>query len=105
MAVRLRLKRCGKKKTPRYRIVAIEGTYARDGKELEILGYYSPQNDSMLSAMETDRIQHWLKVGAKPTDAVHRLLATLDLVKKIVKTPKNPGVTKKQKKEKAEAKK
>lgn len=102
MSVRLRLKRCGKKKVPRYRIVAIEGTYARDGKELEILGYYTPQDDPSLTAVQTERIQHWLNVGAKPTDVVYRLFSSLDIVKKIVKTPKKSGVSKKEKKAQAE---
>lgn len=77
MAVRIRLKRVGRRHRPSYRLAAMDGRSARDSKVIEELGHYDP-----ISAVEgqglmvkRDRIEYWLRVGAKPTDTVRQLLA------------------------------
>jgi len=65
----------GRKAQPFFRIVVAEAQSKRDGKEIEILGYYDPRaaKEKQL-AIERDRIQHWLGVGALPTTTVANLL-------------------------------
>ncbi|MFN0159555.1 MAG: 30S ribosomal protein S16 [Bacteroidota bacterium] len=74
MAVRLRLRRIGKKKMPQYHIVAADSRAARNGKFLEIVGRYEPLRDPMLIEATEPRVFHWLKNGALPTDTVRSLL-------------------------------
>lgn len=104
MTVRLRLKRLGKKKKPFYRIVVADSRSPRDGKDIENIGTYDPNKDPVHFAVDEDRVKHWLSVGAQPSDTVQRLLANLGLVPAVKKVPVQPGVSKKQKKEQAEAK-
>lgn len=74
MAVRLRLRRVGKKKMPIYHIVAADSRVARNGKFLEIIGRYDPrQNPAGITTKEL-RVMYWLKNGALPTDTVKSLL-------------------------------
>lgn len=73
MAVRLRLRRIGKKKMPVYHIVAADSRAARNGKFLEVIGRYEPLRSPMLIAAEEGRVFHWLKRGARPTDTVRSL--------------------------------
>ncbi|KAA3612227.1 MAG: 30S ribosomal protein S16 [Calditrichaeota bacterium] len=74
MAVRLRLRRMGKKKQPFYRIVAIDSRVKRDGKYLENLGTYNPIKDPTELTLNAERALHWLGVGAQPSDTVRTLL-------------------------------
>ena len=74
MAVRLRLRRVGKKKMPIYHIVAADSRAARNGKFLEIVGRYEPLQHPALVTAKEERIFYWLKVGALPTDTVRSLL-------------------------------
>ena len=74
MAVRLRLRRIGKKKMPVYQIVAADSRAARNGKFLEIIGRYEPRQNPMLISADEARVMHWLKNGALPTDTVRSLL-------------------------------
>ena len=76
MAVRIRLKRGGKKKQPIYRVVAIEHTNPRDGKEIEVLGQYNPRiNDADKKAvLNEERINYWISVGAKPSKIIEKLI-------------------------------
>ena len=73
MAVRLRLRRVGKKKMPVYHIVAADSRKARGGKFLEIIGRYDPLQHPLQVSTKDDRVFHWLKVGALPTDTVRSL--------------------------------
>ena len=73
MAVRLRLRRAGKKKMPMYQIVAADSRTARDGKFLETVGRYEPLQNPMQITLKEGRIIHWLKNGAQPTDTVRSL--------------------------------
>jgi small subunit ribosomal protein S16 len=73
VAVRLRLRRAGKKKMPVYHIVAADSRAARSGKVLEVVGRYDPhQNPPVVTNKET-RVFYWLKNGALPTDTVRSL--------------------------------
>jgi len=73
VAVRIRLRRIGKKKMPIYHIVAANSRAARNGKFLEVVGRYEPLQSPMLIAAQEDRVFHWLKSGAQPTDTVRSL--------------------------------
>ncbi|MEK7250921.1 MAG: 30S ribosomal protein S16 [Bacteroidota bacterium] len=74
MAVRLRLRRIGKKKMPQYHIVAADSRAARNGKFLEVVGRYEPLQNPMLIETKEDRLLYWLKTGARPTDTLRSLL-------------------------------
>jgi small subunit ribosomal protein S16 len=74
VAVRLRLRRVGKKKKPVYHIVAADSRTARSGKFIEVVGRYDPlQQPESIGARE-ERVFYWLKRGAQPTDTVRSLL-------------------------------
>jgi small subunit ribosomal protein S16 len=73
MAVRIRLRRIGKKKKPMYHIVAADSRAARNGKFLEVIGRYEPLQDPMVISADEGRVFHWLKTGALPTDTVRSL--------------------------------
>lgn len=73
MAVRLRLRRIGKKKVPMYHIVVADSRVSRSGKSLEIVGRYEPLQNPMLITTKDDRVVLWLKRGALPTDTVRSL--------------------------------
>ena len=70
----MRLARFGAKKKPTYRVVIIEKQKARDGSALEVVGHYDPRKKPLVLKLEYDRVEHWLKVGAKPSATVARLL-------------------------------
>ena len=74
MAVALRMQRHGAKKRPFYHIVATDERNPRDGRYLEQLGIYDPRGDKPL-ALDEEKVQKWLKVGAKPSATVKRLIA------------------------------
>ncbi len=74
MAVKIRLVRLGKIRTPHYRIVVADSRKARNGLKIEEIGRYSPASDPSLIQVDSDRAQHWLKQGAQPTEAVAALL-------------------------------
>ena len=74
MAVKLRLKRMGKKKQPIYKVVAADSRSPRDGKFIEAIGLYNPKSDPATVEIKEDRALYWLKVGAQPTDTVKNLL-------------------------------
>lgn len=74
MAVKLRLRRMGKKKQPIYKIVAADARSPRDGKFLEAVGTYNPLMDPHLVEIKEDRALYWLKAGAQPTETVRSLL-------------------------------
>lgn len=75
--VRIRLKRMGRRNRPFYRINAVEKRTQRDGKILENLGWYDPMAPDAAKQIEVkaERVQHWLALGAQPTDTVNDILA------------------------------
>ena len=76
VAVRLRLKRLGRRHRPFYRVTAVDRRKARDGRVIEELGHYDPNNadQSKQVALKADRIAYWLSVGAQPSDTVRGLI-------------------------------
>lgn len=74
MAVKMRLMRMGKKKAPSYRVVVVDGRSPRDGRYIEQIGRYDPQQDPSLVEIDNDKATAWLSKGAQPTEAVEKLL-------------------------------
>ena len=71
----IRLARVGAKKKPSYRVVVINKRNARDGKNIEIVGHYNPTRDPIELSLESERIDHWIGVGAQASVTVRRLMA------------------------------
>lgn len=74
MSVRIRLTRVGATKRPSYRVVAIEKQRARDGRALEILGFYDPLTEPATVKLDADRLDAWIKQGAEPSETVVKLM-------------------------------
>ncbi len=74
MAVRMRLRRMGRKKRPMYRVVVAESRFPRDGRFIESLGYYNPMSNPADINLKEDRVMYWLSNGAQPTDTVKNIL-------------------------------
>ena len=74
MAVKLRLRRMGKKRQPMYRVVAADSRSPRDGKFLEAIGTYNPLSNPHAVQINEERALYWLNNGAQPTDTVKSLL-------------------------------
>ena len=74
MAVKIRLKRLGKIRSPHYRIVVMDARKKRDGRAIEEIGLYHPKNDPSVIRVNSERAQYWLSVGAQPTEAVVAIL-------------------------------
>ncbi len=72
--VKIRLRRVGAKKQPSYRVVVADSQSPRDGRFIEIIGFYNPRTEPETVRIKEERALHWLSVGAQPTDAVRRLL-------------------------------
>ncbi len=95
MSLKLRLARGGAKKRPFYRIVVADSRSPRDGRFIEIVGTYDPmlpKTDENRVVIKTERVQHWLGVGATPTDRVLRFLDAAGLAKR--KPRNNPNKAK-----------
>jgi small subunit ribosomal protein S16 len=74
--LRIRLRRVGAKKQPSYRIVIAEKSAPRDGKFLEVVGFYNPRTEPETVTIKEERVLHWLSVGAEPSDSVARIFKT-----------------------------
>lgn len=72
--VRIRLRRVGGKNQPSYRIVAADKESPRDGRFLEILGFYNPRTEPSTIQLHEDRIYDWLSKGAQPSESVRQVL-------------------------------
>ncbi|MCK5450314.1 MAG: 30S ribosomal protein S16 [Candidatus Omnitrophica bacterium] len=79
MSVVLRLKMFGSKKRPFYRIVAMTKSEKRDGKALEELGSYDPKKGKDQVVLDRERVEYWLKTGAKPSETVKSIIKRLDI--------------------------
>ena len=106
MSLKLRLARAGTKKRPYYHVVVADARSPRDGRFIEKIGNYDP----MLSDKEkrvtllTERVQHWLSVGAQPTDRVARFFDAAGLLKREARSNLKKGEPGKKATERAEAK-
>ena len=74
MAVKIRLRRMGAKKSPFYRIVVADSRYPRDGRFIEEIGYYNPLEEPAVVKVDVEKAQKWIANGAQPTDTVKDLL-------------------------------
>lgn len=74
--VKLRLTRAGAKKHPIYHVVATDSRSPRDGRFIERLGFYDPGQEPVAIRLDGMRLEHWLGVGAQPTETVKRLIST-----------------------------
>jgi len=82
LAVKLRLRRMGKKKQPIYKVVAADSRAPRDGKFLESIGLYNPLTNPHTLDINEERAMYWLNVGAQPTDTVKSLLSQKGIILK-----------------------
>ena len=95
MALRIRLSRAGAKKRPYYHVVVADSRSARDGRYIEKIGSFNPllpKDHAERIRLKTDRVTHWLGVGALPSDRVARFLDAADLYKR--ETRNNPEKSK-----------
>ena len=107
MAVAIRLSRGGAKKRPYYRIVVSDSRSPRDGKYLEQIGTYNPmlpKDSGERVKLNEDRARHWLSVGAKPSDRVHRFLDAAGILERAPKNNPKKGEPGEAAKERAEEK-
>jgi len=74
MALKIRLARLGAKKKPFYRIVVADSAARRDGRFLEVVGHYDPNQNPAKVTLKKELVDLWLARGAKPTETVHSLL-------------------------------
>lgn len=80
MAVKIRLRRMGAKKTPFYRVVVADSRFPRDGRFIEELGYYAPLKDPVDFKVDGEKVQKWIRNGAQPTDTVKSLLKKFEIL-------------------------
>lgn len=78
--VRIRLRQVGAKRQPSYRIVAADKESPRDGRFLEILGYYNPRTDPSTISIKEDRVYDWLSKGAQPSESATQVFKSAGLL-------------------------
>ncbi|WP_096435435.1 30S ribosomal protein S16 [Alteribacter populi] len=82
MAVKIRLKRMGAKKSPFYRVVVADSRSPRDGRLIEELGTYNPLENPVKFNVDEEKALKWMKDGAKPSDTVRNLFSNVGLMEK-----------------------
>jgi small subunit ribosomal protein S16 len=82
LAVTIRLRRLGAKKRPIYRLVAIDSRRAREGRFIDMMGYYNPIVKPATISIDQDKVFGWLKQGAQPSDTVHSLFSQIGVNEK-----------------------
>lgn len=82
MAAKIRLMRLGRRKRPFYRIVVADSKARRDGKFIEILGFYNPMVEPAEVKLDEDKALGWLKNGATPTDSAKSILSKKGIMQK-----------------------
>ncbi len=80
MAVKIRLRRMGAKKSPFYRVVVADSRYPRDGRFIEEIGTYNPMANPSEIKIDADKAKQWIDNGAQPTDSVKSLLKRSGIV-------------------------
>jgi len=81
MAVKIRLKRMGAKRSPFYRIVVADSRSPRDGRFIEAIGYYNPTVNPAEIKVDNEAALKWLNNGAQPSDTVRNILSNLGVMK------------------------
>lgn len=106
MSLKLRLARAGTKKRPYYHVVVADARSPRDGRFIEKIGNYDPKlaDKDKRVTLVTERVQHWLSVGAQPTDRVARFFDAAGLMKREARNNPEKAVPGKKATERAEAK-
>lgn len=84
MAVRIRLKRMGRRKRPFYRIVVADSRRARDSRFIETVGTYNPLTNPATVQVKENAILDWLKKGAQPSDTVRQILSKQEAIKSVL---------------------
>jgi small subunit ribosomal protein S16 len=103
--VRIRLRRIGLRGQPTYRIVAADKESPRDGRFLEILGFYNPRTQPATIHVKEDRAYHWMKNGALPTESVQQVFKSAGVLDRFERFKKGePVETLVQEAEEAESK-
>jgi small subunit ribosomal protein S16 len=90
--VRIRLRRIGLKGQPTYRIVAADKEAPRDGRFLEILGVYNPRTNPATIKLNEDRIYHWMKNGAQPSESAAQVLKSAGTLERFERFKKGEAV-------------
>ncbi|MEE8417367.1 MAG: 30S ribosomal protein S16 [candidate division Zixibacteria bacterium] len=93
MAVTIRLRRMGSKKRPYYRVIATDSRMPRDGRFIEVLGYYHPIEKPAKVSLDEDKVFLWLERGAKPSDTVASLFKVTGLSEKWSKKKKGEDIS------------
>jgi small subunit ribosomal protein S16 len=81
--VKIRLKRMGAKKRPFYRLVVADSRSPRDGRFIELLGYYDPLPNPATVHIDADKVREWIGKGARPSDAARALLVEQGILAKV----------------------
>jgi len=84
--VKIRLRRMGRRNKPFYRVVVADSRSPRDGKFIDIIGYYNPLTDPATISIDGEKALKWLRYGAQPTDTVRSFLAILGIMDKVKPT-------------------
>ncbi len=90
--VRIRFRRIGLKGQPSYRIVAADKEAPRDGRFLEILGFYNPRTQPSTVNIKEDRVYHWMKNGALPTESVEQVFKSVGVMDRFERFKKGEPV-------------
>jgi small subunit ribosomal protein S16 len=90
--VRIRLRRVGLRGQPSYRIVAADKESPRDGRFLEILGFYNPRTNPSSLTLKEDRVYHWMKNGALPTESVEQIFKSVGVLDRFERLKKGEAV-------------
>lgn len=93
MAVSIRLRRMGAKKRPYFRVVATDSRMPRDGRFIEVLGYYHPIEKPAKVNLNEDKVFSWLEKGARPSDTVMSLFREIGLLEKWLKKKKGEEIS------------
>ena len=80
--VRIRLRRVGAKRQPSYRVVAADKEAPRDGRFIEVLGFYNPRTDPATIQLKEDRIYDWMSKGAQPSEAMVKVMRSAGLLER-----------------------
>ena len=90
--VRIRFRRIGLKGQPSYRIVAADKEAPRDGRFLEILGFYNPRTNPSTLTVKEERVYHWMKNGALPTESVGMVFKSAGILDRFERLKKGEAV-------------
>ncbi|HHX08088.1 MAG TPA: 30S ribosomal protein S16 [Chloroflexi bacterium] len=77
--VRIRLRRVGSTHQPHYRVVVADKESPRDGRFIEVIGFYNPRTEPGTIELNEERVYHWLSVGAQPSESVQKLFKIVKL--------------------------